>query len=340
MRYTVIILVSLLLFACKKTTFQKDGDYFFLENKGAKMPIWVNGNSNSDVLLITVHGGPGASGYEFPLSNGFKKLEEQYLIAYWDQRFSGLSQGQPKKSTITIQQFIEDTDKIIKLLNHKYPNKKLFLLGHSFGGQLTAGYLGKKDHQNQFNGWIDLDGSIYGTLEAAIMKQWILDQVPAKLAEPDADHEYWQYIIDWYAANPTPTNYTDKIPYLYAGALKGYSYDWEKVQETNPTPYKDLIFSSMFSTSFYVNGFYEGETWADTLNFTPELQRIEIPALLLWGKNDGAVPAAVGDYVYDNLKTDPAHKTLIKIEECSHAPHFDQPEAFANAVTNFIETYK
>ena len=342
MNRILFLFLSLSFFgiSCTQSDFLTEGHYYHLKNKGANLPIWVKGNLESDVFLITIHGGPGASGHEFPLSLGFEYLEEEYAIVYWDQRFASLSQGDPDRSTLSPDQFIEDTHKVVEFIRSQYNNPKLFLLGHSWGGQLAAGYLGRDNHANLFEGWIDLDGSIYGDLEAQIMKDWILAQVPEKLKEQGVDLEYWQYIIDWYEANPSPPNYSAFEPYEYANALDGYAYDWAKTQAEQPIPYKELIFSSMFSFSFYIGGIGIEQTWVDTLNFTPELHEIEIPSLLLWGKQDGAVPAAVGDYVYAHLATDSTHKYLVKIDECSHSPHYDQPERFFQEVSEFMERYR
>ena len=46
-------------------------------------------------------------------------------------------------NTQTPDQFIEDLEKLVQLLEHKYPDYKRFMIGHSWGGQLSAGYLGR-----------------------------------------------------------------------------------------------------------------------------------------------------------------------------------------------------
>ena len=216
------------------------------------------------------------------------------------------------------------------------------MIGHSWGGQLSAGYLGRDNHAALFNGWIDLNGSIYGNLESQLMKEWILERVPAKLAEPGADIEFWQEIVDFYKANPSPGNYSEYLPYYYVSALGGDAVNWEGVQERNPTPYIEIIFKSMFSMSFNTDAFYSTELmkrW-DVLNYTPELQNITIPALMLWGADDGIVPAAVADYVYDNLATEPAMKAVVKMPDCAHGPQHEAPDRFYSEVVNFVETYE
>jgi len=343
-KYIFIALTGLLLLAvsCEEPEYLTQGDFFHLSHEGAKMPVWVNGNFNSDVILITVHGGPGDAGMGFRTARGFQKLEQDYMIAYWDQRFSGMTQGHYDLSTMNPDQFIEDTDRIVKLIQDRYPGKKLFMLGHSWGGQLSAGYLGRDNHASNFKGWIDLDGSIYAEMEAQLMKEWILPRVPAKLEEPGADTEFWQFIIDWYEANPNPGNYGDPEPYWYVSALEGDVYDYDVYMENNPIPYAELIFRSMFSLSYYVYSFGNKEDiieW-DALDYTAELQNITIPALMLWGANDGVVPAVVADYVHDHLGTDASMKRVVKIDQCGHGPQSEKPEEFYTEISDFIETFK
>jgi len=54
-----VALLAINLFACEKSEFLSEGNYYFVRHKGAAMPVWVKGNLESGVFLITVHGGPG-----------------------------------------------------------------------------------------------------------------------------------------------------------------------------------------------------------------------------------------------------------------------------------------
>lgn len=345
MKYPIIAFLAgllLTLSACQPSEFLSEGDFFHLDHDGARLPIWVKGNANSDVMLLTLHGGPGDTGMGFHISQGFKSLEKDYMMVYWDQRFSGMAQGHTDIETMNPDQFIEDTEKVVQLLQQKYPDKKLFILGFSWGGQLSAGYLGRDNHAANFKGWIDLDGSLSSALDAQLMKDWIMERIPDKMADPNADHEFWQYIVDFYEANPTPGNYSDTAPYWYVSALGGDASNWEQTQIDNPTPYGELIFRSMFSMSYYVYSFGEKKNiWEwDEIDYTPELANITIPALMLWGAEDGIVPSGVAYHVYDHLGTDESQKEVVLIPNCGHGPHNDQPEAFYQAMTDFIERYK
>lgn len=51
-----------------------DGDFFYVENNEAQMPVWVRGNENSEVFIIHLHGGPGGSGIMVALSGALRPL--------------------------------------------------------------------------------------------------------------------------------------------------------------------------------------------------------------------------------------------------------------------------
>ena len=334
-RFLWISLLSLCLFGCKKDEFLGKGDYFFLKNKGAVMPVWVRGNTASGVFIVTLHGGPGASAHEFVLSHAFRKLEEKYAVVYWDQRFAGIAQGNPSKKTLSVAQFVEDTDQCITLIRQRYAPKSLFLLGHSWGGGLGTAYLGRGG-QNGINGWIDVDGSKNDTMEVRRVREWVLAKADELLAE-GKDPEFWNYAKHWYAEHPAPV-YSDIEPYIFVSAAGGDVFDYEKFNAINKIPYLRLFFKSPISIAFLIK--QTDPSFANGLDLTPELQQIHIPSLVLWGENDGILPVPLAHWTYGQLGTPPAHKRLQVFPRCGHGPHFEQPDAFAEAITGFVETYR
>ena len=144
-----------LLSSCADDEYWTDGDYYHLEHKEAILPIWVRGNIDSGIFLFTIHGGPTtASGHEFSLSPGFKELEKDYAVVYWDQRESGIAQGKPQDHGHTLEQYTEDARFVYKLIQEKYNPASTFLLGHSWGGAIGHSLLLDESFQDQLDGWI------------------------------------------------------------------------------------------------------------------------------------------------------------------------------------------
>lgn len=75
--------------------------------------------------------------------------------------------------------------------------------------------------------------------------------------------------------------------------------------------------------------------WSPRL-FNPELEkwihRIDVPALVLWGRNDALIPVA---YAGHYGKSIPGAKVQI-IEACGHLPHVEKSAEFIAAIRSFV----
>lgn len=79
MKYLVFIAFACIIGSCQKeniTTSGRVNDHFFLQNKGAKMPVGVIGNLDSNKLVILVHGGHGASDGQYKGDGKIEILEK------------------------------------------------------------------------------------------------------------------------------------------------------------------------------------------------------------------------------------------------------------------------
>lgn len=114
-------------------TVEFDTSLPFTEIDGYKFHTEIFGSENSDTIII-VHGGPGAD-YEYlkPL----KALSNKFRVIFYDQRGNGLSQRVDGKE-LTIESNLKDLHAIIE---HFSKDKKVKLIGHSWGGMLVTAYL-------------------------------------------------------------------------------------------------------------------------------------------------------------------------------------------------------
>src|SRR5690606_24774 len=90
---------------------------FYIPVEKSKLYVRVIGNSNKP-LLINLHGGPGAfSGFDHRFNK--KYLEDNYLIAYLDQRGGGKSEASTDSTMLTMKQFVQDLDVVVDTLKSK-----------------------------------------------------------------------------------------------------------------------------------------------------------------------------------------------------------------------------
>jgi pimeloyl-ACP methyl ester carboxylesterase len=76
--------------------------------------------------------------------------------------------------------------------------------------------------------------------------------------------------------------------------------------------------------------------WAPYLN-NPKLERrlhrVAAPTLVLWAGDDRVIPIEHGRIYAERIPD----ATLQIVEDCGHAMYFERPEAFADAVSEFLE---
>jgi proline iminopeptidase len=331
------LLLLALASGCKREQFDREGDYFFLRHAGADLPVWVRGNTASGVFLIHLHGGPGGSGITEAEEKAFDGLEDDYAVVYYDQRASGAAQGNALPESITMAQFVEDLHQLVQLIQAKYSNPRLFLLGHSWGGALGTAYLIQDNYQDDFQGWIELDGAHNFSLGVELSRQYIIDYADSMVVKGE-DTAYWQEALAWYADHLVINTFDLANHHAeYVHQARGYIYD-----KDNP----DLAYfregninspSGSTSTGTYVQRLMEGEL---SRSYADSMSKILLPSLVLWGRYDGILPVALAQDAYDHLGTPPADKSIRIFEQSSHSPNREQRLEFLDEVKRFVERYR
>jgi proline iminopeptidase len=156
-------------------------------------------------IVVCLHGGPGADyGY---LLNCKDLVNHGYRVVFYDQRGAGLSQRFSTKhyrdlGLGTLDEYYDDLTAVIQHYRTK-PTQKVFLLGHSWGGMLATGYVGK--NPNAVQGliameagglkWDDVvtyitDSRSFSLWGEALNNSIYLEQF---LSAKEDDHALWDY---------------------------------------------------------------------------------------------------------------------------------------------------
>ena len=276
----LLILLSILFLSSCDTQFLNNeyegGDWFYLENAGAVMPVWVRGNTSSDVFVIFLHGGPGGSSLDLAISSAYKNLHKEYAFVYFDQRGSGASQGNAKPESLTVDQFVEDLQKLVHLIRYKYNNPALFLMGHSWGGSLGTAYLLETRSQQYISGWIEINGGHNLVDGIKHSWEWVKTRADEKIND-DIDVSYWQNEINWYNNTapifgmPSPLERHVKNLQKLNGYFHNSSNEPDIVLFSSPlVPFGLLIGSSIVVRELNL----------ETFNLSPEMNKITTPSLI------------------------------------------------------------
>jgi pimeloyl-ACP methyl ester carboxylesterase len=336
-RILIIVLTFVILFSsCSDQLLNdeyKGGDWFYVENDGAVMPVWVKGNKSSNVFILFLHGGPGNTSLDTAISQVHRQLQNDYALVYYDQRASGGSQGNANPESFTVEQFVDDLEKVVHVIRYKYGNPIIFLMGHSWGGGLGTAYILSAENQKYISGWIG-SGTAHNLEGGMILSwKWVKEKANAKI-NAGVDVNYWQKELDWYnAASCTWDSFLNR----HAGnvdKLNGYYYNPLNATDfprwTAPLPVLYFLNSNYIQKRFNLGN----------LNLTSQMYKITIPSIILWGRHDGILPVELAKDAYDNLGTGSNDKYLYIFENSAHNLQIEEPDLFADKVKSFIEKYK
>ncbi|MEM6801238.1 MAG: alpha/beta hydrolase [Bacteroidota bacterium] len=351
-----ISLLAILLFSACKEKLPEDpnfiNDLYWLEHKGAQMPIWLDGNSENNTLILILHGGPGGNSlvYNDVLPTFSKNLEERYMLAYWDQRSSGNARGNYDKEAVSLVQMSEDLDSVIELLRDRLGSDlKIFLLGHSWGGYLGNYYLLNKLSQDKISGWIDVDGA-HNIRKLSFDGLALMDQIARQQIAADTEQqEEWREILDFVTDFDT-TEVLDTDDFIEinirAGRAEVLAYRDDLIQVN--VPELEGLWRHLAGANHPLTGLVNSYQITRTnlldeaidLPLTDQLDKIKVPTLLLWGKLDFIVPPSLGEEMLEKLGTPEERKSLIIYENSGHSPMDGDAEDFVQDVIEFIELYR
>ncbi|WP_168171961.1 alpha/beta fold hydrolase [Algoriphagus sp. A40] len=318
---------------------KNENETFYVEHLDSKLRVQMRGNTLSDKIVLTVHGGPGGSSYYLSYLDEMKELEQDYAIAYWDQPMAGSSQG--NNVGFKVDDIAEGLRKIIVTLKNRYGNsKKVILYSESWGGIISTAFLTKGNNQLLVNGWINSDGPHdFNLMDREIVKMAI--HVGSEEIAKGNNVETWSPIIEYCEQhNPCCNTYEEsqKLNELLGDAE--YLIDTVVQVEFNTI---DIFWSEMLDNNapFTASGFnlfsnningVEKDAWSK--DYTKAVAGIKVPLLLLWGKYDFIVPPAVADSLLSNVQS--AKKQLVLLERSGHNGFLQEPQLYWPAMKEFL----
>ena len=261
--------------------------------------------------IIFLHGSGGSHRYFLPF---MEELADAHQLVFYDQRGTGLSDGQLRFSAITIDKFVDDLEALRVALGFE----KVSLIGHSRGAIIALAYAIK--YQPHLN------------------KLILVDSIPLNntfLVEYSKTYRQRFQSLGAEARQLFSTTCTQPLAKLTAKELVECNaidaairfYDISKALPMDATIEENTAKNLDTIQSLLTTDFNHHQKDIDA-----KLATIHVPTLILHGDFD-PIPIASSEYIQQSI---PASKLVI-ITKSGHFPFVEQPEQFFKAIREFIQ---
>jgi pimeloyl-ACP methyl ester carboxylesterase len=344
---TIMVFLLLTLLSCKKEEVSGPNvnHFFTVRNNGADLPVLVKGNTSGKTFLIYIHGGPETGAIAESNEPGFwEKLREKYAMVYYDQRGIGMSNGNFDESTLTIEQYVDDLDKIISVLKNRYGNEiGVFLLGGSWGGYVGTAYISTANYQSKLKGWIEIGGAHNMQLIWKELPKQITHIARQQLSR-HASVEEWNSLLH-FSANFDTTAYTfdnwlnliGQYTHITELLEKDRELDQRKVHVKVPVGVN--VFTLWANDNINKTGIKLLKKYYNT-SLTPRLSTVMLPCRFFWGQYDCASPPALAYDAYNTIGTPLKDKKVIIFDNAEHTILLTKPNELLHEIYLFVDAYQ
>ena len=308
---------------------------------GVHQSLLVQGKNESNPVLLFLHGGPGVP--IIPFVRDFDvtgKLQERFLIAYWDQRGAGTSYHPDiPPASMNIEQFLADTHELVELLRARFRTAKVYLVGHSWGSILGA--LTVARHPELFHAYVGIGQAVDLQENEKASYQFAFDA-----AVKTENHRALRQLT---AIGPPPyKSYKDMLLERRWVERFGGGSRFNRNNSLFPVGIGGTAESSsalpfMNMLDWLHGPYFSLEHLWDELqrvNLFQQVSTMEVPTYFLAGKHDYYAPSRIAYQYYQALHA-PQGKTFIWFEHSAHAPPTEEPEKFSDILINRVlrDTY-
>lgn len=320
-------------------------DYWYFRTDGVDLPIRVEGNLESNVILLMLHGGPGGSAVDYNYGYDTDLLEDAFAVAYFDQRTQGGTHGNYSADTLTIQQVATDTANLVDALRDRYgQDKQVWLYGHSWGGMLGTATL--LDTDADVDGWIEAAGSHDYPLNDVYTAQMFITQaadVALQSTIEAEDAQFWNEVGGFAGGLDL-----DNISESESLQLNQYAFEAESHVELASSDQvgegllRYLLLNPTVKSTAWFSGLWGGSALNDdafTTSYTPRLGEIAVPSLFIYGDLDFVCPQELGRDAFNAVEAQGIPTDFVVLEASGHSLMVNQPEAFAEEIITFVDTW-
>lgn len=309
-KISLFVFLLMSVFCLSQLQTAKKDTLLTVEIGGIKQAIEIKTDDTNKPILLFLSGGPGSS--MMKNANSFTNiLKNKFTIVQWDQRDAGKTlELNPSPIPPSVELMGKDTYEVINFLLKKLNQKKLYLLGSSWGNAL--GFYIVKNHPELLQAYYAVnpvisqlasEKELLKTLKIHFKDNPIAMEELSQIHFPFSNDESMFYLRKWLF-------YKDGKQYVTSDDFKKGFLQWSK-------------------------------TWSPAWNevmkidLPKTLKKVDCPVYFLVGKNDIQTLTSLTEEYYKQVKA--PKKDLFLFENSGHQIHKDESEKFQNTIIKTLD---
>jgi len=329
---TIILLISFSFIISNNTiarnTSSNPAINSFLDIKlnGINQKILVQSNDLKNPVLLWLHGGPGTSEM-FINHYCMNKVLDYFTIVHWDQRGTALSYNKNIKSKdISFDKILDDAAKLTEILKQKYKQKKIFIIGHSFGSVLGIHLINK--YPDNYYAYVGIGQVVDENKSQEITYDWFIK----KLKENNDNAEL------------SKLRKAKKVSRELIDKYKGIFWKEKRLMDViKESPYYYKEYNDIYLESMkFVRIALSKNPSVQEKNILKDICKVNVPVYFFEGRHDRIAACAPELVVeYNKIIKAPRHE-IIWFDESAHHPNIDEPNKFQSVMIDKVlkENYK
>jgi pimeloyl-ACP methyl ester carboxylesterase len=292
---------------------------------GADQWILLRSDDAHHPIALYLHGGPGTSQLGSNPRHT-RELERHFTVVDWDQRGAGKSYAAIRDvDRMNLDQFVEDTRELSRHLLERFGQRRLVLIGHSWGS--AVGALAAARYPDLFHAYVGI-GQIANMAEGeAASYRWVLGEARRgrhrRAVRALENIGPPPYTGDWQRKTITERSYVAR----YGGEIHRSRLGAMGIV------LRSLLLSRSYGLADRFN-YFRGILgsmrllWPQLLrvNLFESAPALEIPVFVIAGRFDHEVPSEIAARYFESLRA-PA-KRLVWFERSAHMPQYEEADRF------------
>lgn len=274
---------------------------------GIKQVITVQGNDRTKPVFLFITGGPGSEGI-YPENKAYlDELKQHFVVVAWDQRNCGQTLAlNPSPVKLTVRLYENDTHELVTALLQQFHQKKLFIMGWSWGTVLGF-YMADK-----------YPGQVYAYIAVSpAVNQWESERMSLKELKQKAVQQ----------KNTKAINELKQVKIPFENGLQNY-YDRKWLVLLNGETIEDTIeFKKYFTENSEMTALFKE---ANYINLTKSLPKVNCPIYFFVGRNDHQTNCTLSEKYYKQLKA--PKKGIFWFEKSGHLIPVTEPALMQETV--------